>query len=363
MVQIRTICPNAPDDCNQAGTPELMNCEQLKIAFAGTPEFAAVALDALLASNHQVVGVLTQPDRPAGRGRKLTASAVKKRALEAGIAVQQPVSLKDASAVAEFAALQADVLVVAAYGLLLPASVLDTPALGCLNIHASLLPRWRGAAPIHRAILAGDAQTGVCIMQMDEGLDTGNILLRKTCDIGAADTTAQLHDRLAMLGADALLEALPLRCAGSLQPQVQAESGITYAEKLSKQEARLDFSQSAVVLDRQIRALNPWPVAEAMLCNERVRVWQSRLPEHAGMVSDDEGIPGTIVSAEGDAVRVQTGTGCIELLTLQWPGKKAQEAAAFARVRELHGERFSSLDRLPGQKSGQNAGQKPDLEK
>ncbi len=319
-----------------------MNCDHLKVAFAGTPEFAAVALDALLDSEHDVVGVLTQPDRPAGRGRKLTPSAVKLRATAAGVPVQQPVSLKSDEALEAFKALQADVLVVAAYGLILPQSVLDTPALGCLNIHASLLPRWRGAAPIHRAMLAGDQQTGVCIMQMDAGLDTGDVLLTRRCDIAADESVAQLHDRLAELGAQALLEALPARCRGELPATPQAESGVTYAEKLSKAEAQLDFRLPAEELHRRVRAFNPWPVAESELCGQRVRLWQSRLTHGSSM--DVTAAPGTILAITNDAVRVRAGDQDIEFLTLQWPGKKAQSAEDFARGQPLLAEIFSALN-------------------
>ncbi len=315
-----------------------MNCNRLNIAFAGTPEFAAVALDALLASSHTVVGVLTQPDRPAGRGRKLTQSAVKLRAMAANVPVQQPLSLKEPKAVDAFQSLNADVLVVAAYGLILPQAVLDTPAMGCLNIHGSLLPRWRGAAPIHRAILAGDHHTGVCIMQMDAGLDTGGVLLSHQLAIGADETSAQLHDRLAAAGADALIEALPRVCSGVLQPVAQPAQGVTYAEKLSKSEAKLDFSNGAEQLHRRIRAFNPWPVAEAQLCGERVRLWRSQRVERAV----DEHSPGTIIEQTGSYLRVSTGVAheAIDLLTLQWPGKKSQDAGAFSQSRALIGERF-----------------------
>ena len=314
-----------------------MSCDSLRVAFAGTPEFAAVALDALLSSNHTVVGVLTQPDRPAGRGRKLNASAVKLRALDAGVPVQQPLSLRNEQALADLRALEADVLVVAAYGLMLPQAVLDAPALGCLNIHGSLLPRWRGAAPIHRAVLAGDEKTGVCIMQMDAGLDTGAVLLEKTLDIDPDETAAELHDRLATLGAMALLEALPGVCDGSLQSMAQPDCGVTYAEKLSKSEAKLDFNTSGIELHRRIRAFNPWPVAEGQLCGERVRIWKSRKVCDAGPY---DSAPGTIVSTTADALRVRTGDGMIDLLTLQWPGKKAQDAAAFSQGKDLLSECF-----------------------
>ena len=318
-----------------------MNCEQLKVAFAGTPQFAAVALDALLASTHQVVGVLTQPDRPAGRGRKLTPSAVKQRALDAGVPVQQPLTLKNQEAVAQFSEWGADVLVVAAYGLLLPQSVLDTPALGCLNIHASLLPRWRGAAPIHRAILAGDRQTGVCIMQMDAGLDTGDVLLEKRCVIGPDETSAQLHDRLALLGAQALVESLTPLCRGELPASPQPTDGITYAEKLAKSEARLDFAHDAQILHRQVRAFNPWPVAEANLLGQRVRLWQSRTVNDTPI--DPDAAAGTIVAINDDFIRVSTGNADLEFLSLQWPGKKPQSAADFAQGKSLLGQVFNGV--------------------
>lgn len=318
-----------------------MHCDQLKVAFAGTPEFAAVALDALLASEHKVVGVLTQPDRPAGRGRKLTPSAVKSRAVAAGIPVQQPESFKSAVAVENVEALNADVLVVAAYGLILPQAVLDIPALGSLNIHASLLPRWRGAAPIHRAILEGDKETGVCIMQMDAGLDTGDVLLERRCNIGPDESVAQLHDRLALLGANALLEALPARCLGTLNPVSQSESGVSYAHKLTKAEARLDFRLPADEIHRQVRAFNPWPVAEAMLREKRVRFWQSRKVDDGCF--DNNAVPGTIVRVDADSIRVHAGDQDIEFLTLQWPGKKAQNAADFSQGQSLLGDIFSPM--------------------
>ena len=323
----------------------VMNCEHLKVAFAGTPEFAAVALDALLDSQHDVVAVLTQPDRPAGRGRKLSASAVKQRAEAAGVPVLQPVSLKTPEAQLAVRELNADVMVVAAYGLILPAEVLSIPPLGCLNIHASLLPRWRGAAPIHRAILAGDEQTGVCIMQMDRGLDTGDVLLEKRLTIGGDETSAQLHDRLASLGANALLEALPARCNGQLEPRVQPEVGVNYADKLAKSEAQLDFTQPADQLHRQVRAFNPWPVAESQLLGQRVRLWQSRLVTDASDARSlaHDSAPGTILSVDEESIVVRTGNSAIEFLTLQWPGKKPQSAADFARQRQLVGEKFQPL--------------------
>lgn len=334
---------SASDSVSDTDTGSHRDCERLRIAFAGTPEFAAVALDALIASNHDVVLVLTQPDRPAGRGRKLAPSAVKQRALTAGIPVQQPVSLKNEQALADLASVKADVLIVAAYGLILPQAVLDLPALGCLNIHGSLLPRWRGAAPIQRAILAGDRQTGVCIMQMDAGLDTGDVLLERRLDIGDDESAAALHDRLATLGAEALMATLTPLCRGELTPVAQPQSGVTYAEKLSKAEARLDFSAASIEIHRRIRAFNPWPVAEATLCGERVRIWSSRTApvatEQAAQLTAIA--PGTVVETLPDALRVRTGDGLIELLTLQWPGKKMQAAAVFGQGRALDGEQFT----------------------
>jgi len=331
--------------------PEPLNCASLRIAFAGTPEFAAVALRALLDSEHQVIGVWTQPDRKAGRGQKLTPSVVKQVALDNGVPVYQPLSLKTSDAQHELRALDADVLIVAAYGLILPQAVLDMPTLGCLNIHGSLLPRWRGAAPIHRAILAGDKETGVCIMQMNAGLDTGDVLLEKSIPIEDDDTSASLHDKLALLGSEALLEALPQHCRGELIPQVQTEAGVSYAEKLEKAEGQLDFSQSSAELHRQIRALNPWPVAYATLNEQRVRIWQSSLrlemtagtPLNSGELNslDQSDAPGTIQLVTDEAIVVRTLDGHIAFKQLQWPGKKAQPASQFAQDRELVGQRFS----------------------
>ncbi len=244
----------------------------MKVIFAGTPEFAAQALKAIVEAGHEVPLVLTQPDRPSGRGMALQPSAVKKLALEKGIEVFQPLSLKDVAAQQKIAALGAEVMVVAAYGLILPQAVLDLPRFGCLNIHASLLPRWRGAAPIQRALLAGDAETGVCIMQMEAGLDTGPVLLRGAFPIVEEDTTASLHDRLAELGAQLIVEALgklPLKAS------VQPDAGVTYAHKIEKAEAVIDWRRSAVELDRHIRAFNPFPGAQALLGGQTVKLWQA----------------------------------------------------------------------------------------
>ena len=330
--------------------PETPNCASLRIAFAGTPEFAAVALRALLASEHQLLGVWTQPDRKAGRGQKLSPSIVKQVAVDAGVPVFQPHTFKSDDAQQTLRDLQPDVLIVAAYGLILPQAVLDIPSMGCLNIHASLLPRWRGAAPIHRAILAGDTETGVCIMQMDAGLDTGDVLLQRTIPIERDDTSASLHDKLALLGSDALLDALPQHCRGELEPQVQTDKGVSYADKLEKSEGEVDFSQRSEALHRQVRALNPWPVAYANLNEQRVRLWSSALcAETAGSavstvvvekaVSDTA--PGTITDVTDEHLIVRTGDGYIALKQLQWPGKKAQAAGQFALNRDLLGQRFN----------------------
>ncbi|HFE39149.1 MAG TPA: methionyl-tRNA formyltransferase, partial [Gammaproteobacteria bacterium] len=249
----------------------------MKILFAGTPEFAAVALSALLRTEHEIIAVYTQPDRPAGRGRKLTPSAVKQVAQDAGVDVYQPVSLKDAEAQAKLEALEADIMVVAAYGLLLPARVLEAPKLGCVNIHASLLPRWRGAAPIHRAILAGDVETGITIMQMNEGLDTGDILFKTSCTIKADDTSASLHDRLADMGGEAIVHTLGVIEKGRVVKEKQDDSLAVYAHKLKKSEAKIDWTQSAIQLDRQIRAFNPWPVAQCEYDGKILRLWMAEV--------------------------------------------------------------------------------------
>lgn len=331
-----------------------MNCQRLRVVFAGTPAFAARALEALLASDHEVVGVLSQPDRPAGRGRKLTASPVKELALVHALPVLQPVSLRDTDAVEAVAALQPDVIVVAAYGLILPTDVLTLPQLGCVNIHASLLPRWRGAAPIQRAILSGDSTTGITIMRMDRGLDTGDMISTYPLPIGAEDTSASLHDRLAVLGGESLVESLSPYCRGELVPEPQPETGVNYADKLHKQEAPLDFSLPAAMLDRQIRAFNPWPVAETRLGGERIRVWRSRLPAAAtepqsgsgsGSVSDVVRAPagaGTVLSISGDTVEVDTGDGTLVLLEAQRDGGKRMSAGALLRSLDAVGKRLGA---------------------
>lgn len=296
---------------------------QPRIIFAGTPEFAAVHLAALLKSGTPICAVYTQPDRPAGRGRKLQPSPVKQLALEHGIEVYQPLTLRNEDAQAELAALQADLMIVVAYGLILPQVVLDTPRLGCVNVHASILPRWRGAAPIHRALLAGDAETGVTLMQMEAGLDTGPMLAKVSTPISEFETSGELHDRLAELGSAMLVDQLPALLAGRLVAEQQDDSLANYAEKLEKQEGAIDWQQSAEQIARQVRGLNPWPVAYAQLANETVRIWMAEAD-----AATTSAKPGTIVETSKMGVAVACGSGRLWIKTVQLPGKKATEAAA-----------------------------------
>jgi methionyl-tRNA formyltransferase len=309
----------------------------LRIAFAGTPEFALPALRALLASPHRVVGVLTQPDRPAGRGRELRASPFKLLSVERGLPVAQPDSLRIPEGRAALYEWSPDLLVVVAYGLILPRPVLACPRLGCLNIHGSLLPRWRGAAPIHRALLAGDAETGITIMQLDEGLDTGPVLLEKRRPIGAEETSGDLHDALAELGAAALIEAIDGIEAGTLVARAQPAEGVTYAAKIEKSEARVDWNQDAVQVHRQIRAFNPWPVAEARLGEEPLKLLRARVAEAAGRAA----APGTLLGLDGDGIRVACGDGVLELRELQRAGKRPVSGRDFANAVRIEGLKLS----------------------
>ncbi|MEO0370377.1 MAG: methionyl-tRNA formyltransferase [Pseudomonadota bacterium] len=289
----------------------------MRVIFMGTPDFSVPVLDALVEAGHDIAAVYCQPPRPAGRGKKDRPTPVHARAEELGLEVRHPLTLKGAEG--EIAALKADIAVVVAYGLILPQAVLDAPRLGCLNIHASLLPRWRGAAPIHRAIMAGDAETGVCIMQMEAGLDTGPVLLRDVTEIGAEDTTGGLHDRLSAMGARLIVDALAQHA--DLVPEPQPEVGITYAQKIDKAEARVDWAAPATEVDRKIRGLSPFPGAWADLQGQRIKFLASRL-------ADGTGAPGTILDNQ---LTIACGTGAVEVLRLQRAGKGPQDRAEFLR--------------------------------
>lgn len=301
----------------------------LKIIFAGTPDFAAKHLQALIDSKHEVIAVFTQPDRPAGRGNKLTASPVKQLALDNNIDIYQPATLKKIENQQLIADLNADIMIVVAYGLILPQSVLNMPRLGCLNVHGSLLPRWRGAAPIQRACWAGDIDTGVTIMQMDAGLDTGDMLLKAKCPITAEDTSASLYDKLALLGPNALLETLTLITTGKAIAEKQDKSQVTYAEKLSKQEAKLDWTLSAQQLERCVRAFNPWPVSYFELNGEPIKVWQANV-----INQQSNQAPGTILQANKQGIQIATADGIINLTQLQPAGKKPMSAADILNSRQ-----------------------------
>lgn len=294
----------------------------MRVTFMGTPEFSVPVLEALVAAGHEIAAVYCQPPRPAGRGKKERPTPVHARALELGLQVRHPVSLKGAEEQAAFAALNADVAVVVAYGLLLPQPVLDAPCFGCLNIHASLLPRWRGAAPIHRAIMAGDAETGVCIMQMEAGLDTGPVLLRKRVAIGTEDTTQDLHDRLSALGAVAITEALDR--LPDLVAEVQPDEGVTYAHKIDKAEARVDWALPAEQIDRQIRGLSPFPGAWTILHGKRLKLLRCRVAEGSGQ-------PGEVL----DGLIIACGEGAIEVTEAQIEGRGRQDAETFLRGNPL----------------------------
>ncbi|MCG6364955.1 methionyl-tRNA formyltransferase [Vibrio fluvialis] len=292
--------------------------QSVRIVFAGTPDFAARHLAALLSSEHEVIAVYTQPDRPAGRGKKLTASPVKNLALEHNIPVYQPENFKSDEAKQELAALNADIMVVVAYGLLLPKAVLDTPKLGCINVHGSILPRWRGAAPIQRSIWAGDAETGVTIMQMDVGLDTGDMLKIATLPIEASDTSGSMYDKLAELGPQALVECLSDIAQGTAVAVKQDDALANYAQKLSKEEAKIDWALSAQTIERCVRAFNPWPMSHFAVADNQIKVWQARV--EAGSSNQ---AAGTILKADKTGIYVATGEEILILESLQIPGKKA----------------------------------------
>ncbi|MDZ3822484.1 MAG: methionyl-tRNA formyltransferase [Pseudoxanthomonas sp.] len=301
----------------------------MRLVFAGTPEFAVPALEATLASGHTLCAVYTQPDRPAGRGRQLQASPVKRRALAAGIEVRQPQGLRDPETRAALAALAPDLMVVVAYGLILPRAVLAIPRHGCWNIHASLLPRWRGAAPIQRALEAGDARTGVCLMQMAAGLDTGPVLLTRQTAIGDEDTGQSLHDRLAVLGAEVLAEGLAALAAGTLPAAVPQDDGAaTHAAKLDKAESLLDWARPAAELARKVRAFEPWPGTEAELAGERVRVWRAQ-----ALAQAHQAPPGTVLGASRDGIDVACGEGVLRLTGLQRAGGRRVDAGAWLNGR------------------------------
>jgi len=311
----------------------------LKIIFAGTPDFSVAPLKKLIESEHEVVAVYTQPDRPAGRGRKLTPSPVKACALEFGIDVFQPEKLKEKEEQQPLIDLKADLMVVVAYGIILPEVILNAPRLGCINIHASLLPRWRGAAPIQRAILAGDNETGITIMQMDVGLDTGDMLLKTSCDIEADDTGSSLHDRLSIMGADALMDALPGLINESIKPEKQDDSLANYAHKLQKSEALIDWNKSAKEIQLQVNAFNAWPVAQTPIevkgKSQMLRIWRARKVEGKGSNTDAQ--PGKVIGCDRQGIDVATGDGVLRLLEIQMPGKKPMDVKSFVNANDISG--------------------------
>jgi methionyl-tRNA formyltransferase len=302
----------------------------MRIIFAGTPEFSAETLKALLTTEHDICAVYTQPDRPSGRGRKLTASPVKQLAFEHNIPVEQPLNFKDQDSRQTLADYQADLMIVVAYGLLLPQIVLDTPKYGCINIHASLLPRWRGAAPIQRAILAGDAETGVCIMQMEAGLDTGPVLSRSSCSIHNNDTSQTLHDRLAALGSQTLLDTLPRLKELQQNSHIQDNSLSNYASKLQKAEATIDWQHSALDISRQIHAFNPWPVAQTSWKGATLRIWLAKAINEQHNVT-----AGDILAVNRDSIDVATGQGVLRLTQVQIPGKRSMPASDFLNANSM----------------------------
>lgn len=313
----------------------------LRVAFAGTPEFALTALEGVVGSRHTVVGVLTQPDRPKGRGRQLAASPVKLAALERGIPVSQPVTLKNEAGRADLASWQPDVLVVVAYGLILPRAALELPRLGCVNIHASLLPRWRGAAPIQRAILAGDAESGVSIMRMDAGLDTGPVFLERRVAISPQDTGGSLHDRLAALGASAVVEVLDQLAEDRAISTPQPADGVTYAAKIDKAEALIDWTRPAIDIERKVRAFNPFPVAETRLDGEQLRIYAAHALDADAAHDSRQLEAGRVVALRPDAIIVACGSGLLALTELQRPGKKPVAARDLMNTLNLAGRRLA----------------------
>jgi len=311
----------------------MKNDARLRILFAGTPDFSVPPLLRLIAEGLAPIAILTQPDRPAGRGRRLQAGPVKRSAAKAGIPVHQPVTLRDAAARKLVSDLEPDLMIVVAYGLILPAEILQIPKYGCWNIHASLLPRWRGAAPIQRTIQAGDRESGVCIMQMDQGLDTGPVLHCERIELDTEETGGSLHDRLAELGASALGECVQRLGRGeSLKAEPQPESGITYARKLEKAEAQMDWSAPAETLERQIRAFNPWPVAWCMIGGERTRIWKACVIRET-----QQSEPGTVLDSGKHGIDVATGKHVLRLLELQRPGKRRMTVANYLNAISLPG--------------------------
>jgi len=303
----------------------------MKIIFAGTPDFAVPALQALLNSEHEVLAVYTQPDRPAGRGRKLHIGPIKSLALSVNIPVFQPLNLQAEDDIAAMRSLDADLMVVVAYGLILSQTVLDIPKMGCINIHGSLLPRWRGAAPINRAIIAGDKQTGVTIMRVVKQLDAGDMLYKIACDIGEHETASELHDRMMLMGAEGLIKTLALIATDKLVPEAQDEALVTYAHKLAKHESELDWSRSAIDLERQVRGLNAWPVAQTQLEGKVMRVWRAEVVDNPVSV-----VPSTIL-ADSKHIDVATGDGVLRLLEIQMPGKKRVDVSAFLNAHNVEG--------------------------
>ncbi len=317
----------------------------LRLGFAGTPEFAVPALEAL-SKAHRICAVFTQPDRPSGRGQPLQASPVKNLAASRGFRVHQPATFKSQDVLDDLRSLELDVLVVVAYGLILPPAVLQSPRQGCINIHASLLPRWRGAAPIQRAVLAGDAKTGVTIMRMEAGLDTGPMLAAREVEIGANDTAKTLHDRLARLGAELIVETLHAQRLGGVREVPQPSDGVTYAEKINKAEALIDWQQDAVLISRRVRAFNPWPIAETRLNGTQLRIWEARPLDSAGMEAAETGagtLPGTVLAATHEGIDVACGRGVLRILRLQLAGRRPLFAQEFITGQRLDGVRFAPV--------------------